>query len=185
MIALKKTWLAFVKFRNVLLHKRTNPDGDDVWVIMGVTATYGASPNTTLGIEAISIQFGDSTLVLDDFANYYFNRENAIRFHFNRFGRIEAMISNDVSDEAESVNGIWGGHPRLPNLRHVGFRYMETNGDGYKVYAQLIRPEFHPNRHKRGQVQVIDFRTLFDHDYLAFNSVAVGMMYHIIRPPQP
>ena len=93
---------------------------------------------------------------------------------------MNVVLSNDVEGEAEKVTGRLGYHPRLsrPDSRsRFHFHYNETLDTGDKVYTQRIIPNRHHRRHFKGFVEVIDYRTLFDHDFVEYSSATLGFIY--------
>ena len=117
-------------------------------------------------------------------------KNKAVPLAFAMFGanQINVVVSNDVADEAEAVIGRLGFHPRLhgPDLRNrIHFQYVETLESGDKVYSRSIPPVHRPLRHFKGFIEVLDHRTLFDHDYAEYTAASVGFIYTMRRQLRP
>lgn len=165
--------------RRVAFRKRLNRAGEEQWKPVAMTLLTGHS-GEVLDIEALEWVAEDSTLVLTDFGNVFYNRNHPLLLSQSGANHMNVVLSNNTEGEGEKVTGRLGFHPRLshPDSRsRFHFRYTETLDTGDKVYTQLIHPNRHHRRHFKGFVEVIDFRTLFDHDYLEYTSATVGFIY--------
>ncbi len=173
--------------RRVAFRKRIRPDGEERWFATAMTLAYG-SGGGALDIQSMEWVADDSIRVLSDFGSVFYGRGNPLAFTLFGANQINVMVSNDVVGEAEAVIGRLGFHPRLngPDLRNrIHLQYVETLESGDKVYSRSIPPMHRPLRHFKGFVEVLDHRTLFDHDYTAYSSATLGFIYTMrqhIRP---
>ncbi len=165
--------------RRVAFRKRMNDAGEERWIPTSMTLLSGHS-GETLDIEALEWVAEDSTLVLTNFDTEFYNRRHPLLLSQMGVNHMNVVLSNDVEGEAEKVRGRFGYHPHYsaPDSRsRFHFNYVETLDTGDKVYTQRIVPNRHHRRHFKGFVEVIDFRTLFDHDYVEYSSVTLGFIY--------
>jgi hypothetical protein len=165
--------------RRVAFRNRVNNAGEEHWQPVAMTLLSGHSGDA-LDIEALEWVADDSTLVLHDFGTVFYSRNNPLLL--SRFGvnRMNVVVSNDVEGEGEMVRGRLGYHPRMDNpdaRSRFHFHFAETLDGGDKVYTQRIFPTRLQRRHFKGFVEVIDFRTLFDHDYMQYTSATLGFIY--------
>ncbi|MEA3286877.1 MAG: hypothetical protein U9Q77_05835 [Candidatus Marinimicrobia bacterium] len=173
--------------RRVAFRKRMLPNGDERWVAIAMTLAYGTSGDA-LDILSLEWVAEDSTRVLSDFDQVFYGRGNPLAFAMFGANQIDVIVSNDVADEAEAVIGRLGFHPRLngPDLRNrIHFQYVETLESGDKVYSRSIPPVHRPLRHFKGFVEVLDYRTLFDHDHVDYTAATVGFVYTMRRHIRP
>ncbi|MBC8375384.1 MAG: hypothetical protein H8E26_05005 [FCB group bacterium] len=165
--------------RRVAFRKRMDNAGEAHWKPVAMTLLSGHS-GETLEIEALEWVAEDSTLVLTDFGNVFYSRRNPLLLSQMGANHMNVVVSNDVEGEGEKVTGRLGYHPRLshPDSRsRFHFHYTETLDSGDKVYTQRIFPNRLHRRHFKGFVEVIDYRTLFDHDYEDYSSATLGFIY--------
>ena len=171
--------IAMTSTRRVAFRKRLNDAGEEHWKPVAMTLLSGHS-GEVLDIEALEWVAEDSTLVLTDFGNVFYSRNNPLLLSQTGINRMNVVLSNEVEDEGEMVAGRLGYHPRLsrPDSRsRFHFHYTETLDTGDKVYTQRILPTRLHRRHFKGFIEVIDFRTLFDHDYETYTSATLGFIY--------
>ena len=165
--------------RRVAFRKRLNNAGEEHWQPVAMTLLSGHSGDV-LDIEALEWVAEDSTLVLTDFGTVFYGRNNPLLLSQLGINRMNVVLSNDVEGQGELVTGRLGYHPRLstPDSRsRFQFHYAETLDTGDKVYTQRILPNRLHRRHFKGFLEVIDFRTLFDHDYETYTSATLGFIY--------
>ncbi|NQT64059.1 MAG: hypothetical protein HQ556_13945 [Candidatus Marinimicrobia bacterium] len=165
--------------RRVAFRKRLNDAGEAHWKPVAMTLLSGHS-GETLDIEALEWVAEDSILVLTDFGDVFYSRRNPLLLSQMGVNHMNVVVSNDVEGEGEKVTGRLGYHPRFSNpdsRSRFHFHYTETLDTGDKVYTQRIRPNRLHRRHFKGFVEVIDYRTLFDHDYEDYSSATLGFIY--------
>jgi hypothetical protein len=165
--------------RRVAFRKRLDDAGEAHWKPVAMTLLSGHS-GESLDIEALEWVAEDSTLVLTDFGNVFYSRRNPLLLSQMGVNHMNVIVSNDVEGEGEMVKGRFGYHPRFSNpdsRSRFHFHYTETLDTGDKVYTQRIVPNRLHRRHFKGFVEVIDYRTLFDHDYEDYSSATVGFIY--------
>jgi len=173
--------------RRVAFRKRVLLDESERWMATDMTLAYGSS-GEALNIHSLEWVAEDSTKILDDFETTFYGRANPLVFAMQGFNHINVIVSNDVIGNAESIVGKFGFHPRLngPGLRNrVFYQYIETLESGDKVYSSLIPAVQRPLRHFKGFVEVLDFRTLFDHDYETYSAATVGFIYMMRQHVRP
>ena len=165
--------------RRVAFKKRMDDAGEEHWKAVAMTLVYSQSSNA-LAIASMEWEAEDSVLVLSDFDTVFYDRRTPLLMSFLGTNRINVLVDNDVPADAEMVMSRLGYHPRLngPELRNrVRLNYVETTDLGEKVYSKRIFPAVFPQRHFKGFVEVIDHRTLFDHDYEIYASATLGFVY--------
>jgi len=165
--------------RRVAFRKRLGADGEERWIPTAMTLVSGQS-GATLGIESVEWVAEDSVLVLSDFDTVFYNRFNPLVFSFLGQNRLNVQVSNDVPDEMEIVTGRFGFNPRVdnPDMRvRIHMQYMGTSDTGEKVYSRRIMTPMFPRRHFKGFIEVLDYRTLFDHEYETYSSATLGFIY--------
>ncbi|MCF6238955.1 MAG: hypothetical protein L3J79_09130, partial [Candidatus Marinimicrobia bacterium] len=173
--------------RRVAFRKRQLPEGGERWFATAMTLAYGSS-GAALDIQSLEWVAEDSVRILTDFTTVFYGRGNPLAFAMLGANRINVIVSNELPDEAEAVIGRLGFHPRLtgPDLRNrVRFQYVETLESGDKMYSNRIPPVQRPLRHFKGFVEVLDQRTLFDHDYEIYSSATVGFVYSMRQHVRP
>ncbi|MCF7825893.1 MAG: hypothetical protein K9M55_11300 [Candidatus Marinimicrobia bacterium] len=166
--------------RRVAFKKRLDAAGVEQWKPVAMTLLTGHS-GESLDIETLEWVAEDSTLILTDFDTVLYDRRHPLLLSQLGANHVNVVLSNnDVEGEAEMVTGRLGYHPRLsgPDARsRFHFHYVESLATGEKVYSQRIIPiRMHP-RNFKGFVEVIDYRTLFDHDYPDYTSATLGFIY--------
>jgi len=165
--------------RRVAFKKRLDDAGEEHWKPIAMTLLSGHSGDV-LDIEALEWVAEDSILDLTDFGDVFYSRRDPFVLSQQGVNRMNVILSNEVEGEAELVKGKLGYHPRLtrPDSRsRFHFHYTETLDNGDKVYSQRILPTRMHRRHFKGFLEVIDFRTLFDHDYETYTSATLGFIY--------
>lgn len=165
--------------RSVAFRKRLDREGEERWFPVAMTLLSGHS-RENLDIEALEWVAEDSTLILTDFETTLYNRNHPLLLSQMGINHMNVVLSNDVEGAAEKVTGRLGYHPRFsdPDSRsRFHFHYVETLDTGDKVYTQRIIPNRLHRRHFKGFVEVLDYRTLFDHDYVNYSAATVGFIY--------
>ncbi|NQV42040.1 MAG: hypothetical protein HQ506_06765 [Candidatus Marinimicrobia bacterium] len=165
--------------RHVTFRKRLDSAGEEHWRPVAMTLLSGHSGDV-LDIEALEWVAEDSTLVLTDFEDVFYDRNHALVLSQLGVNQMNVVLSNDLEGEGEMVSGRLGYHPRMANpdaRSRFHFYYAETLDTGDKVYTQRILPSRLHRRHFKGYLEVIDFRTLFDHDYETYTSATLGFIY--------
>ncbi len=159
------------------------------WRVSAFTAAYGITATSPIDLVRMEWIVGDSIRVLEDFENEFFQVPVDLEFATMGINQVNAFVTSDVTGENESVIGKWHHHPRMhgEHVRHLNrFHYQGTNDSGEKLYSQFIPTPDFPGRRLASMVEVTDFRTLFDHDYLQYDAVSVGLAYwlrrHVDRP---
>lgn len=173
--------------RRVSFKKRISPLGGERWKPIAMTLQTGTS-GSALEIETLEWVAEDSTVILSDFENVFYSRRDPLLLSQLGANHMNIMVSNDVTGEAEFVKGRFGYHPRMgrPDARsRFYFQYVETMENGDKRYTKDIAPVRHHRRHFKGFIDVLDFRTLFDHDYLEYSSATIGFVYTTRQRVQP
>ncbi len=173
--------------RRVAFRKRSLIDGEEHWIATAMTLAYGSSGDV-LGIQSLDWVAEDSIRVLDKFETTFYDRGEPLTFAMMGLNQLKVVVSNEAAGEAEAVIGRFGFNPRLsgPDLRNrIPFQYVETLDSGDKVYTRLIPPVYRPLRHFKGFVEVLDFRTLFDHDYMTYSAATVGFVYMMRQHVRP
>jgi len=165
--------------RRVAFRKRVNDAGEEQWIPTAMTLLSGRA-GSTLDIEALEWIAEDSTMVLSDFDTEYYSRRQPLVLSRSGVNQVNIIVSNDVEGEAEQVIGRLGYNPRMsrPDARsRFHSYYTETLENGDKVYVQRVAPIRQHHRHFKGFVEAIDYRTLFDHDYVEYASATLGFIY--------
>jgi len=165
--------------RRVAFRKRLNVSGEERWKPIAMTLLSGHS-GEALDIEALEWVAEDSTLMLNNFDSVFYHRNHPLVLSQRGINHMNVVVSNDVEGGAEKVVGRLGYNPRLgnPDARsQFHFQYVETLDNGDKVYASRIVPNRLHRRHFKGYVEVIDYRTLFDHGYVEYSSATLGFIY--------
>ncbi|NQV29589.1 MAG: hypothetical protein HQ508_01760 [Candidatus Marinimicrobia bacterium] len=165
--------------RRVAFRKRMDTAGEERWQAVAMTLVYGQS-GEAVTINSMEWVAEDSVLVLSDFDSVLYDRRTPLLMSFLGTNRINVLVDNNVPGDAEMVMSRLGYHPRLngAELRNrVHFNYVETNDSGEKIYSKRIFPAVFPQRHFKGFIEVIDHRTLFDHDYALYSSATLGFVY--------
>ena len=165
--------------RRVAYRKRHNAAGEEEWLPVAMTHAYSQSGNS-VDIEAMEWVTEDSVRVMTDFASVLYDRRRPLLLSLAGTNRINILVSNNVPGASERLTSRLGYHPRMdgPGLRnHLRLNYVETNDIGYKIYSTRIMPPSYPQRHFKGFVEVMDHRTLFDHDYAFYSVATLGFVY--------
>lgn len=173
--------------RRVSFKKRISPLGGERWKPIAMTLQTGTS-GSALEIETLEWVAEDSTVILSDFENVFYSRRDPLLLSQHGANQMNVLVSNDVAEEGELVKGRFGYHPRMgrPDARsRFHFQYVETMENGDKRYTKDIAPVRHHRRHFKGFIDVLDFRTLFDHDYLEYSSATIGFVYTTRQRVQP
>jgi len=173
--------------RRVAFRNRTLPNGNQRWQATAMTLAYGSSGNA-LDIQSLEWVAEDSVRVLDDFENVFYVRGDPLSFAMSGVNQINVVLSNDVPDEAEAVIARLGFNPRVhgPDLRNrIHFQYVETLDSGDKVYSRSVPAVQYPHRFFKGFIEVLDQRTLYDHDYLNYDAATLGFIYMMRRHIRP
>jgi len=168
----------------VMFKKRIDAAGAEHWIPVASTMKLeqaGANP----GIEALQIVRDDTLITLTDFETEFYSRRHPLVLAGSR---LNVLVSNDVAGEAEMVTSHLGFNPRID--RHgqrsrFHFRYVETLDNGNKLYEQDMASSNSPQRRHKGSVEVLDLRTLFDHDYAEYSTTRVGFVYDRGRRQPP
>ena len=165
--------------RRVAFRKRLDDAGETHWKPVAMTLLSGHS-GESLDIEALEWVAEDSTLVWTDFGNVVYSRRNPLLLSQMGVNHMNVVVSNDADGEMEKVIGRLGYNPRVGNpdsRSRFHFFFVETLDTGDKVYSRRIIPNRLHRRHFKGFVEVIDYRTLFDHNYENYSSATVGFIY--------
>jgi hypothetical protein len=169
--------------RRVAFIKITDNDGAEHWRPVSRTMAYGSSSNE-LELSSLEWIARDSIRVLDDFSNRFYGQSDPLVLIVAGNNRLNAHVSNETDGETELVRGHWGYHPRLNEVgmrTQINLRYVESAEDGSKTYSRRIDAPNRPNRMFRGSLKVVDYRTLFDHDYPSYDAVTLGFTYFLRR----
>jgi hypothetical protein len=173
--------------RRVAFRKRTLPDGSERWLATAMTLAYGSSGDA-LDIQSLEWIAEDSVRVLDAFETTFYSRGEPLSLSIMGANQMNVIVSNDVADEAEAVIARLGFNPRVhdPNLRNrIHLQYVETLDSGDKVYSRSVPASQHPLRYFKGFIEVMDMRTLFDHDFTTYQSATLGFIYTMRRHVHP
>ena len=169
--------------RRVSFRIRTMNNGDQRWRPVSMALAYGSTGNA-LDIMALEWVAEDSVVILDNFDTQFYDREHPLILSIAGQNRANVRLVNDTAGEGEMVKGNWGYHPRLngPDLRrNDNFHYVETLDNGEKLYSRGVQAPNRPHRQFRGSIQIVDFRTLFDHDAANYSGAILGFNY-LLRP---
>lgn len=165
--------------RRVAFRKRLDRAGNERWKPVAMTLLSGHSGGN-LDIEAMEWAAEDSILVLTDFEDVFYSRNHPLLLSQLGVNHMNIVVRNDVEGEMEKVVGRLGYNPRIgrPDSRsRFHFNFVETLDTGDKVYSRRIAPNRLHRRHFKGYVEVLDYRTLFDHDFVVYSSATLGFIY--------
>ena len=171
--------------QRVLFRKRIDRRGGEHWIPVAKTFQIG-NAGSTLDIEALVFAGDDTSIVITDFAEELYGRRNPLLIPAMENPTMSVLVSNDLADEAEMVSTRMNVNSRHGNRGARGqFLYVETLENGDKVYTRNLAPSQREYRGYKGAVEVIDMRTLFDHDYEVYSAATAGIYFKQQRGGRP
>ena len=172
--------------RRVAFRKRILANGEQRWRTVAKTVAYGSTGNE-LDLTALEWRVGDSLRVLNNFESRFYRADRPLILSILGGTRVSVRLMNDTAGEAEMVQGNWGYHSNQDALdlrQHGNFHYIETLDNGQKRYGRWVSAPDRPLHQFRGSIQVVDLRTLFDHDYPVYNAALLSFQYTLSRQPR-
>jgi len=162
--------------QRVQFRKRLDPADEEHWLPIAKTFLKGQS-GSTLDIEGLEFNGETGAVVVSDFETVFYGRANPLVIPPMRNTHLDVLVSNDVAEEGEMVSSRMGIRSHMDGRRFRShFIYLETRESGEKVYAMRLAPTRDPQFYA-GFVEVMDFRTLFDHDHEEYSVAMVGLNF--------
>lgn len=171
--------------QHVRFKKRTRVGGEERWIPVARTFLVGTA-GTTLDIQAIQFSGDDSAITLTDFDSEFYGRFNPLVIPAMENTSMHVLVSNDVAGEAEMVSTRMTESSRQGSHRGRGqFVYVETLENGDKVYTKALASSRRTARSYMGSIEVLDMRTLFDHDHPEYSAATLGINFLQQRGDRP
>ncbi len=159
-------------------------DGARRWRVTAITPVVGGSATCPIDLVRLEWIAEDTTITLENFGDTFYELPLALEFATEGTNEVRVYLTSDMAGESEAVVGKWHHHPRLqgPHTREQNrFAYVGTNAEDEKMYMRMVDTPQFPNRRMQGFIDVIDHRTLFDHDYINYDATSLGLQYWLRR----